>query len=78
MAEVLTLLGWLALGVFIGWAIKRQMFAHAAHAQPVDLADAPYREWRRHCEAHAGAQAGSVVWTPPEAFMRNFPESLRP
>ena len=65
MAEVLTALGGLALGVALGWRFRRRAETHAVARATVDLLAA---QWAEHVEAHAQAQAGSVVMTAPEAY----------
>lgn len=65
MAALLTSLAWLLLGVAIGLLLIRLRRPRETPAPPVPLIS---KEWAEHCEAHAKAQAGSVVWTAPEVL----------
>ena len=83
MAAILSTLFWLALGVAIGWWIKRRFFAPVyAESEMARLS----REWSQHLAEHAEAQKGSVVITAPPILdpravgeaMRQFERRLGP
>lgn len=64
MAEILSTLGWLALGIAIGWWIKRRFFAPVFDESEMARLS---REWGQHLAEHAERQKASVVWTAPDA-----------
>lgn len=60
MAEVLKIIAYLAVGIAIGWWIKRRFFAPVYAA--TDMARLS-REWKDHLDAHAKSLEGSVALT---------------
>ena len=64
MAEVLKIIAYLAVGIAIGWWIKRRFFAPVFAESDVARLS---REWKDHLDAHAKSLEGSVALTVPGA-----------
>lgn len=64
MAEVLTTIGWLALGVAIGWWFRRRAEVRELAQATTDILAA---QWADHLEAHARSMDGTVALVAPPA-----------
>ena len=75
MASILETVTYLALGIAIGWWIKRRFFAPVYTApslsppMPPPIFDERSVKWAKHADAHAGSLDGSVALTAPRAMI---------